>query len=493
MSRVAHPAGPRHGDVLPADHPPAPPEDLNALHPVIWPRGARRSGGVLTLGGSDVRELADEFGTPLYVCDEEDVRSRCRDYLAAFGPDGRVFYAAKAFCSRALLRWVSSEGLGVDVCTGGELEVALSAGVPPEQITLHGNNKMMDELSRAVSAGVGHIVADSFGEIARLAYLTDPSPGGPPPGPPSSYPGGPPPGPPSSYLRGHSVPGVRPKVLVRVTTGVEAHTHEFMATAHDDQKFGFSLASGAADEAVRRVLACPGLSFAGLHSHIGSQIFDTAGFEVAAHRVVGLAVRIRDEHGIEIAELDLGGGFGIAYTEEDDAPEVKELAQSLRNIVDEQCRAAGLTKPRLTVEPGRAIIGPSTVSLYTVGTIKDVDGLRTYVSVDGGMSDNIRTALYDASYSCVLASRASAAPPMLSRVVGRHCESGDIVVRHAYLPSDLAPGDLLAVPATGAYCRSLASNYNHVPRPAVVAVSGGAPRTIVRRESLDDLLSLDVG
>src|SRR5216683_1395473 len=417
MSRVAHPAGPRHGDVLPADHPPAAPEDLNALYPGIWPRGARRCGGVLTLGGMDVRDLAAEFGTPLYVCDEEDVRSRCRDYLEAFGPDGRVFYAAKAFCSRAMLRWVSSEGLGIDVCTGGELEVALSAGVPPEQITLHGNNKTLEELSRAVSVGVGHIVADSFEEIARLAYLTEPFPGGPPPGPPGA--------------------ATRPSVLVRVTTGVEAHTHEFMATAHDDQKFGFSLASGAADEAVRRVIACPGLSFAGLHSHIGSQIFDTAGFEVAAHRVVGLAVRVRDEHGIEIAELDLGGGFGIAYTEEDDPPEVKELAQSLR--------------------------------------------------------DNIRTALYDASYACALASRASSAPPMLSRVVGRHCESGDIVVRHAYLPSDLAPGDLLAVPATGAYCRSLASNYNHVSRPAVVAVSAGAARTIVRRETLDDLLSLDVG
>ena len=301
MSRVAHPAGPRHGDVLPADHPPAAPDDLNALYPGIWPRGARRSGGVLTLGGVDVRDLAAEFGTPIYVCDEEDVRSRCREYLEAFGPDGRVFYAAKAFCSRAVLRWVSSEGLGIDVCTGGELEVALSAGVPPEQITMHGNNKTLDELSRAVSAGVGHIVADSFEEIARLAYLR------------------------------RADATAKPNVLVRVTTGVEAHTHEFMATAHDDQKFGFSLASGAADEAVRRVIACPGLSFAGLHSHIGSQIFDTAGFEVAAHRVVGLAVRIRDEHGIEIAELDLGGGFGIAYTEEDDAPEVKELAQSLRD------------------------------------------------------------------------------------------------------------------------------------------------------------------
>jgi diaminopimelate decarboxylase len=455
--------------VLPADHPPAPPADLNELYPGIWPRNARRSDGVLTIGGVDVRDLAAEFGTPLYACDEEDVRSRCRDYLEAFGPDGRVFYAAKAFCSRAMLRWVSSEGLGVDVCTGGELEVALSAGVPPEQITLHGNNKALAELARAVSVDVGHIVADSFEEIARLAYLT------------------------GSASPSSAGPVAKPSVLVRVTTGVEAHTHEFMATAHDDQKFGFSLASGAADEAVRRVLACPGLSFAGLHSHIGSQIFDTAGFEVAAHRVVELAVRIRDEHGIDIAELDLGGGFGIAYTEEDDAPEVKEIAQSLRGIVDGQCRAAGLSRPRLTVEPGRGIVGPSTVSLYSVGTIKDVDGLRTYVSVDGGMSDNIRTALYDASYQCVLASRASSAPPMLSRVVGKHCESGDVVVRHAYLPSDLAPGDLLAVPATGAYCRSLASNYNHVSRPAVVAVNAGTARAIVRRETLDDLLSLDVG
>ncbi len=474
MSRVAHPAGPRHGDVLPADHPPVPPDDLNALHQGIWPRGARRDDGVLTLRGADVRDLAAEFGTPLYVCDEADVRSRCREYTEAFGPNARVFYAAKAFCSRAVLRWVSSEGLGVDVCTGGELAVALSAGVPPEQITMHGNNKTLDELSQAISAGVGHIVADSFEEIARLAYLTG---AGDPAADPAAEPAGP-----------------RPKVLVRVTTGVEAHTHEFMATAHDDQKFGFSLASGAADEAVRRVIASPGLDFAGLHSHIGSQIFDAASFEVAAHRVIDLAVRIRDEHGIEIAELDLGGGFGIAYTDEDDPPEVKDLAQSLRQIVDRQCEAAGLAGPRLTVEPGRAIVGPSMITLYTVGTIKDVDGLRTYVSVDGGMSDNIRTALYDATYTAALASRDSAAPPMLTRVVGRHCESGDIVVRHAWLPSDLASGDLLAVAATGAYCRSLASNYNHVPRPAVVAVGDGAdPAVIVRRETMDDLLGLDVG
>ncbi|MGA2824550.1 MAG: diaminopimelate decarboxylase [Streptosporangiaceae bacterium] len=467
MSRVAHPAGPRYADVLPADHPPSPPADLNTLSAAIWPRTARREDGVLQIGGMDVRELAGTYGTPLFVCDEADLRSRCADYREAFGPDAGVFYAAKAFCCRAALRWVSDEGLGVDVCTGGELEVALSAGVPPEMITMHGNNKSLNELTRAVATGVGHIVIDSFEEIARLAHIADRDRSGAPARP--------------------------PRVLVRVTTGVEAHTHEFMATAHDDQKFGFSLSSGAADEAVRRVVTCPDLELAGLHSHIGSQIFDTAGFEVAAHRVLELAVRIRDEHGVEIEELDLGGGFGIAYTDEDAAPEVKVLAQSICGIVDRQCQAAGLPRPRLTVEPGRGIAGPGTVTIYEVGTIKDVDGLRTYVSVDGGMSDNIRTALYDATYTCALVSRASDAPPMLSRVVGKHCESGDIVVRHAYLPSDLAPGDLLAVAATGAYCRSISSNYNHVPRPAVVAARDGAARVIVRRESMDDLLRLDVG
>jgi diaminopimelate decarboxylase len=462
MSRVAHPAGPLHADVLPADHPPAPPADLNALHPAIWPHSAQRRDGVLLLGGVDVRDLAGEFGTPVFVTDEQDVRDRCREYTESFGPEAQVYYAAKAFCSRAVLRWVTEEGLGVDVCTGGELETALSAGVDPAMITMHGNNKLPAELARAVAAGIGHVVVDSYEEIARLGYYAEQA-------------------------------GARPRVLVRVTTGVEAHTHEFMATAHDDQKFGFSLASGAADEAVRRVLALPQLEFAGLHSHIGSQIFDTAGFEVAAHRVVELAARIQAEHGVAISELDLGGGFGIAYTPEDDPPEVKSLSAGLRAIVTAQCAAYGLPAPRLTIEPGRGIVGPSTVTLYEVGTIKDVDGIRTYVSVDGGMSDNIRTALYDASYTCVLASRSSAATPMLSRVVGRHCESGDIVVRHCYLPSDLAPGDLLAVAATGAYCWSLASNYNHLPRPGVVAVGGGSARAIVRRETVDDLLRLDVG
>ncbi len=477
MSRVAHPAGPRHADVLPPGRPPPLPADLNALDPVIWPRTARRSGGAMVLGGVDVRALAAEFGSPLFACDEADFRGRCREFHEAFGPGAGVSYAAKAFACQAVLRWVSEEGLGVDVCTGGELDVALRAGVPPGLITLHGSNKLAAELERALAVGVGHIVADSFEEIERLDRLAAGN------GPAGNGPAG----------NGPAAAAGRPRILVRVTTGVEAAAHEFVATAHDDQKFGFSLASGAADEAVRRVLASQSLDFAGLHSHIGSQIYDTAGFEVAAHRVIELAVRIRDEHGIGIGELNLGGGFGIAYTAGDDPADIRLIARGLRDIVDSECRVAGLARPRLSVEPGRAIAGPGTVTLYQVGTVKDVDGLRTYVSVDGGMSDNIRTALYDADYTCVLASRESAAAPMLSRVVGRHCETGDIVVRDAYLPADIAAGDLLAVAATGAYCRSMASNYNHVPRPAVIAVRDGAARPMLRRETAEDLLSLDVG
>jgi diaminopimelate decarboxylase len=471
MSRVAHPAGPRHADVLPPDHPPPPPADVNALDPAIWPLTARRGSGALMLGGLDVRDLAARFGTPVFLCDEADVRGRCREFREAFGDEAGVFYAAKAFCCRAVLRWVSEEGLGVDVCTGGELEVALQAGVLPRMITLHGSNKLTGELERAVAVGVGHIVVDSFDEIGRLASIADRNGSG-------------------GAGSGQAAP---PRLLIRVTTGVEAAAHEFVATAHDDQKFGFSLASGAADEAVRRVLGHPGLEFAGLHSHIGSQIYDTSGFEVAAHRVLELAVRIRDGHQISIAELNLGGGFGIAYMPGDDPADIKLVAQNLRQILDSQCRAAGLAPPRLTVEPGRAIAGPGTVTLYQVGTVKDVDGLRTYVSVDGGMSDNIRTALYDAEYTCVLASRESSAPPTLCRLVGRHCESGDIVVRDTYLPADVTPGDLVAVAATGAYCRSMASNYNHVPRPGVISVRDGQARILLRTETTDDLLRLDVG
>jgi diaminopimelate decarboxylase len=457
----AHPAGPRHADVLPVGGLGAPPADLNVIDDRLWPVTAGRREGVLHLGGLDVRELAAEHGTPALILDEADFRARARGYANAFeGAD--VFYAGKAFLSKAVARWVAEEGLGLDVCTGGELAVALAAGFPPERLALHGNNKSTAELRRALEAGVGRIVLDSYAEIARLADLAD-------------------------------TLGVRANVLVRVTVGVEAHTHEYIATAHEDQKFGFSLSSGSAAEAVRRVLKHRSLELAGLHSHIGSQIFDTAGFEVSAHRLVGLLVQIRDEHGVELSELDLGGGLGIAYTPEDDPADVGDMAKELRQIVDRECAVAGLAVPRLAVEPGRAVVGPAGVTLYEVGTVKDVDGLRTYVSVDGGMSDNIRTALYDATYTCVLASRESSAEPMLARVVGKHCESGDVVVKDVWLPADVVPGDLLAVAATGAYCRSMASNYNHVPRPPVVGVAGGESRVLVRRETEDDLMRLDLG
>ncbi|WP_431947874.1 diaminopimelate decarboxylase [Actinacidiphila sp. bgisy167] len=463
MSRSAHPAGPRHADVLPEGHYAAPPADLNALDPRVWARTVTRDAeGVATVGGLDVRALAEEFGTPAYILDEADFRARCRAWREAFGEDADVFYAGKAFLSRAVVRWLYEEGLNLDVCSGGELAVALSAGMPAERIALHGNNKTGAEIRQAVEAGVGRIVLDSFQEIVRVAEAARQA-------------------------------GRRQRVQVRVTVGVEAHTHEFIATAHEDQKFGFSLTGGDAAEAVRRVLRLDSLELVGIHSHIGSQIFDTSGFEVAAHRVIGLLRQIRDEHGVELPEIDLGGGLGIAYTPDDDPREPQEIAKSLGEIVTRECRGAELTVPRLSVEPGRAIVGPTAFTLYEVGTIKPLEGLRTYVSVDGGMSDNIRTALYDAEYSVALVSRSSDAEPMLTRVVGKHCESGDIVVRDAFLPADLAPGDLLAVPATGAYCRSMASNYNHALRPPVVAVKDGEARVIVRRETEDDLLRLDVG
>jgi diaminopimelate decarboxylase len=465
MSRNAHPAGPRHGDVLPDPHPSTAPADPNALDPAIWPASARRVGGVLTIGGAAVTELVDTHGTPALFLDEDDLRSRARAYTAAFdGVD--VYYAGKAFLCTTVAQWIAEEGLGLDVCTGGELAVALAAGFPAERIALHGNNKSVAELRRAVDARLGHVIVDSFDEIARLADIA-------------------------------AEAGIRQPVLVRVTVGVEAHTHEFIATAHEDQKFGFSLRDGAAARAVAAVLETPSLELAGLHSHIGSQIFETSGFEVAAHRVVGLAATIRDVHGLQIDEINLGGGLGIAYVSGDDPESPKQTLERLSGIVEVECASVGLRPPRLSVEPGRAIVGPSTVTVYEVGTVKDVtlDGghTRRYVSVDGGMSDNIRTALYDADYTCVLANRESSEPPALSRVVGKHCESGDVVVRDTWLPGDVRAGDLVAVAATGAYCRSMASNYNHVPRPPVVAVRDSIAQVIVRRETEDDLLALDMG
>ena len=431
------------------------------LDPAVWPDGARRADdGALQIGGVDVRDLAAEFGTPAYVLDEDDFRARCRAWRQAFdGAD--VFYAGKAFLCTAVASWIAEEGLGLDVCTGGELAVAERVAFPPERLTFHGNNKSAAELQRALAYGVGRVVVDSFHEIERLATLAEQA-------------------------------GMRQRVLIRATPGVEAHTHEFVQTGQEDQKFGFSLASGAAAEAARRILKLPSLELVGLHCHIGSHIFDTRGFSLAAHRMVGLLADLRDEHGIELGELDLGGGTGIAYTSADDPMPVEEFAAGLRAIVSRECEAAGLSLPRLSVEPGRSISGPTTVTLYEVGTVKELPGLRTYVSVDGGMSDNIRTALYDARYTAVLASRASDAEPANVTLCGKHCESGDIVVHDVPLPGDLAPGDLVAVPASGAYHRSMASNYNHVPRPPVVAVRDGSARVIVRRETEDDLLRLDL-
>jgi diaminopimelate decarboxylase len=439
---------------------------LTDLVPGVWPCTATRSAdGALELGGIDVRDLAAEHGTPLLVLDEDDLRERCRAWRQAFDgwPAGAdVAYAGKAFLSKAVVKIVAEEGLGLDVCTGGELAVALAAGFPPDRLWFHGNNKSVTELQRAVAAGVGTVVVDSFEEIVRLAAVADRA-------------------------------ATRQRVYVRVTPGVEAHTHEYVQTGQEDQKFGFSLASGAAAEACRRVLTLPALELVGIHCHIGSHIFDTHGFSLAAHRMVELLAAIRDEHGVELPELDLGGGHGIAYTAADDPMSTADHAAGLRAIVEKECAAAGLAVPRVVVEPGRAVVGPTTVTVYEVGTVKDLPGLRTYVSVDGGMSDNIRTALYDARYTAVLASRRSGAEPKNVTLCGKHCESGDIVVHDVPLPADLAPGDLVAVPASGAYHRSMASNYNHVPRPPVVAVSGGVSRVIVRRETEDDLLALDMG
>jgi diaminopimelate decarboxylase len=459
----AHEAGALHGDI--GNRGPAwlrIPEDVNALVPELWPRSVRRtSEGVLEVGGVSAVALAGEYGTPAYFLDEDDLRARCRDFASAFaGAD--VYYAGKSFLCKAVVRVIDEEGLFLDVCSGGELAVALAAGFPAERMGFHGNNKSGSELRRALEAGVGKIVLDSFQEIDRLTDLARET-------------------------------GKRPAVLIRVTVGVEAHTHEFIATAHEDQKFGFSLAGGAAFEAATKVLDEGVLDLRGLHSHIGSQIFDTSGFEVAARRVLALQAQIRDAHGVELPDLNLGGGFGIAYTTQDDPSPAGDLAKRMNKIIDAECDVEKLRRPKLSIEPGRAIVGPAVFTLYEVGTVKNVDGIRTYVSVDGGMSDNIRTALYDASYSATVAGRASAAPPILARVVGKHCESGDIVVKDEFLPADVQPGDLVAVPGTGAYCRSMASNYNHVPRPPVVAVRDGASRVIVRRETEEDLLALDVG
>ena len=469
----AHPAGPRHADEIHhGDVPPRPqgPAESLALAPKVWPRNVVRGGdGVVRIAGVAVTDLAIRYGTPLFIVDEDDFRSRCREMATAFGGGRNVHYAAKAFLCSEVAHWVAEENLSMDVASGGELAVALRAGFPADRIALHGNNKSLTELRAAVEAGVGCVVVDSLTEIDRLEVVAADA-------------------------------GRTQDVMVRVTVGVEAHTHEFIATAHEDQKFGLSLAAGDAMTAVRQVFTARHLRLVGLHSHIGSQIFDVDGFELAARRIIGLLRDVITEFGVDkvaqIGAVDLGGGLGICYLPSDDPPPVAELAAKLCAIVAHESAAVGLPTPRLVVEPGRAIAGPGTITVYEVGTVKDVavgqGARRRYVSVDGGMSDNIRTPLYGAQYDIRLVSRTSVAPPVLARIVGKHCESGDIVVRDTWVPSDVEPGDLLAVAATGAYCYSMSSRYNLIGRPAVVAVRAGESRLILRRETVEDLLSLEV-
>jgi len=413
-------------------------------------------GGRLRVGGVDVVDLAAELGTPLFAYDEEHIRHRCREAVAAWG-DG-VAYATKAFLCKAMAALAHEEGMCLDVATGGELHVALAAGVPPDRLVLHGNNKSEAELSAALAAGVGRIVVDSFDEIARLGRLTD--------GPPARA----------------GTPPARPRVLVRVTPGVEVHTHEFVRTGQEDSKFGFSVASGAAARAVAALELMPGVELVGVHAHIGSQVFDVAHFEQAAE-VLG-----RFFAPLDLPELVVGGGLGVAYVNGERAPSQAEWAASAM----EACRAAGVDPgTRVTAEPGRSIVATAGLTLYTVGTVKELPGIRTYVAVDGGMSDNPRPVLYGSGYEAFLPREVQAPRPRTVRVVGKHCESGDVVVAEAQVPADLAVGDVLATPVTGAYGYSMASNYNKVPRPPVVFLAGGEVRVVVRRETPDDLLRLD--
>ncbi|HMR48264.1 MAG TPA: diaminopimelate decarboxylase [Arachnia sp.] len=442
------------------------PEDLNELDPRLWPRGTVRDDvGRIVVGGVPLVEAVAEHGTPAYFLDEADFRARAAEFRDSF-PGWDVYYAGKALLTRGVARWVAEEGLGLDVTTMGEMRIALAGGMPAARLGFHGNNKSEEEIRFALQQGVGRFIVDSFQEIARIEAAC-------------------------------AELGTTAKALVRVTTGVEAHTHEYIATAHEDQKFGLSILGGQALAALVRCHGSSSIELMGIHSHIGSQIFDTHGFEVAIRRVMRLAHQFRTATGAELPELDLGGGFGIAYTEADTPSPVAEIAASFEELIAHECRAFEMTPPRMSIEPGRAICGPAGVAVYEVGTVKVVEleggRSRVYVSVDGGMSDNIRPALYAAEYSAALANRTSEAGPVLCRVVGKHCEGGDILIRSVFLPADIRVGDLIAVPGSGAYARSMASNYNQIPKPPVVALRDGASRTLLRRETLDDLLRLDVG
>jgi diaminopimelate decarboxylase len=428
------------------------------------------TGAELSIAGITAKQLAKDFGTPTFFIDEADFRARALAWnealKEAFGDKaGTVYYASKAFSCTEVARWIKDLGIGIDVSTAGEMAVALAAGIDPKKIEVHGNNKSLGEIEKAISVGVETIVIDSMYEIDRVAAAA-------------------------------AKAGKVQRVLLRLTPGIQAHTHESISTAHEDVKFGFSIASGAAWAAITAVHTHSSLELRGFHAHIGSQIFGFESFEILAERFVTFLAKYRDEFKKELPELDLGGGYGIAYLEGDATVDPRDAMQTLANAVKKHCAALNLQLPIVSIEPGRAIVGPTMFTLYEVGTVKDVtleNGThRRYISVDGGMSDNIRPSLYGAEYTTILANRTSSAAKTSSRLVGKHCETGDIIIREIDLPDDIVPGDLLAVPATGAYGRSMASNYNHVPRPSVVAVKDGKARVIVRRESIEDLLALDI-
>jgi diaminopimelate decarboxylase len=431
---------------------------LSGLAAGIWPRSAHlESDGEISVGGVRLSTLAARYGTPAYIIDEADVRYRCRTYAAAF-PGAEIAYAGKAFLCRAMAGWIAQEGLSLDVCSAGELAVARSVSFPADRILLHGNAKSPADLQAAAGYGVGRIVIDSASEIIRLAALSRP----------------------------------RQRVLIRVTPGVDAHAHRAVATGIEDQKFGFSLSSGAAADAVHRVLTHPELELAGLHCHLGSQITHLPAFEVAARRLIGLMADVRDRHGIALAELNLGGGHAVPYAPGDEDFNLADFADRISRVVRDECASLRLPVPRLTVEPGRAIVNRAMVTLYRILSVKHVTGARTFVAVDGGMSDNPRPALYGARYSA-RAVRPSQARTQPVTVVGRHCEAGDVVAVDVPLPADTRPGDLLVVPGTGAYNHSMASTYNMVGRPPVVAVRDGTARLLIRRETDSDLMRRDIG
>ena len=430
--------------------------------------GEGENGGVLAIAGCSGEKLVKEFGSPLFVIDQADFFLRAKSWRqvldTSFG-GGQLYYAAKSFICVEIAKWLKELKLGLDVCSAGELAVALAADFPASDIEFHGNNKSEGEITTAIKAGVGTIVIDSFDELTRVAEI-------------------------AKSLKKTQ------KVYLRLTPGVDAHTHEFISTAHEDVKFGFSIASGAANEAIEKCMEQSSLNLAGIHCHIGSQIFEVEGFKIAAQRLVAVLTTFRDKYSKELAELNIGGGYGIAYTKDESGISPDVVIPAIASVIKDECAKAKLAVPRISIEPGRAIVGPTTTTLYLVGTTKSVKldngSERRYISVDGGMSENIRPALYGAVYSAFLANRSSTAELISSRVVGKHCETGDILISEINLPSDIKAGDLLAIPATGAYGRSMASNYNHISRPAVITVINGSARVILRRENEQDLLNLDV-